>query len=191
MNYRHAYHAGNFADIMKHALLVILLDALNHKPAPWCYFDTQAGAGIYDLASEAATKTGEAAGGIGRLWPLRSSAPAPVAQLCAIISGINDENAAACPRFYPGSPVAAASLARHQDRLVLAELHPQEARVLREHFRGDRRVAVHHRDGYEMLKALAPPAERRGLVLMDPSFEKPDEFVKLLAALKNAHARWS
>ncbi|MGH8402078.1 MAG: 23S rRNA (adenine(2030)-N(6))-methyltransferase RlmJ [Gammaproteobacteria bacterium] len=191
MNYRHAYHAGNFADVMKHSVLVLLLDALKRKTAPWCYFDTHAGAGIYDLKSEAAARTGEAAGGIGRLWPARSAAPAAVAQLCEVITGINDGSiAGTCPRRYPGSPAVAASLARAQDRLVLAELHPQEERLLREHFRSDPRVSVHGRDGYEMLTALAPPAERRGLVLMDPPFEKPDEFVQMPAALKNAYGHW-
>lgn len=176
---------------MKHTVLVTLLDALKHKPAPWCYFDTHAGAGVYDLTSEAATKSSEAATGIARLWPLRGSAPAQMAHLCAAIAEVNPALApGAAPWFYPGSPVVAASLARDHDRLVLAELHPQEARLLREHFRGDLRVAVHVRDGYEMLKALMPPAERRGLVLMDPPFEKPDEFARLLAGLQQAHSRW-
>ncbi len=191
MNYRHAYHAGNFADIMKHSVLVVLLDALKRKAAPWCYFDTHAGGGIYDLRSEAAARTGEGAGGIGRLWSARGTAPAAVTQLCNVITGINNGGAtSACPRRYPGSPVVAAGLARAQDRLVLAELHPQEERLLRDYFYGDRRVAVHGRDGYEMLTALVPPAERRGLVLMDPPFEKPDEFVQMLATLKNAYAHW-
>ncbi|MGH8398832.1 MAG: 23S rRNA (adenine(2030)-N(6))-methyltransferase RlmJ [Gammaproteobacteria bacterium] len=176
---------------MKHSLLVVLLDVLKRKVTPWCYFDTHAGAGIYDLNSEAASRTNEATGGIGRLWPARRGGPAAVTQLCDIVADINHDIAAgACPRFYPGSPAIAASLARIQDRLVLAELHSQEERFLREHFRNDPRVSVHRRDGYEMLTALTPPAERRGLVLMDPSFEKPDEFVQMLAALKNAYARW-
>lgn len=176
---------------MKHSVLVLLLDVLKRKAAPWCYFDTHAGAGIYDLRSEAATRTGEAAGGIGRLWPARGAAPAAVTQLCDVIAGINDGDATSvCPLRYPGSPAIAASLARTHDRLLLAELHLQEERLLRDYFCGDRRVAVHGRDGYEMLTALAPPAERRGLVLMDPPFEKQDEFARMLVALKNAYARW-
>lgn len=191
MNYRHEFHAGNFADLMKHTLLVILLQALNRKPSSWCYFETHAGSGCYDLQSKAAVKTREASDGIGRLWPQRSSAPVPIQELCEIVTRFNpDSRLDASPRFYPGSPCVAAALARAQDRLVLAELHPQEQRLLRERFRGDLRVAVHARDGYEMLKALVPPSERRGLVLMDPPFEQPDEFDTELQALRAAYARW-
>lgn len=192
MNYRHEFHAGNFADVMKHSLLVILLDALNRKSNPWCYFDTHAGAGRYDLQGKSALNTKEADGGISRLWPQRNAAPASVQQLCEIVAGINPELASdQPPRFYPGSPYIAAALARDQDRLILAELQPQEQRLLREHLHGDARSAVHSRDGYEMLTALVPPSQRRGLVLMDPPFEKPDEFDAQLKALCTAHLRWS
>ena len=192
MNYRHEFHAGNFADVMKHTLLVILLQALNRKSSAWCYIDTHAGAGCYDLQNKFAAKTREAASGIGRLWPQRNSAPLAIQALCDIVAGFNPDLAPdTSPRLYPGSPCIAAALARTQDRLVLAELHPQEHRLLRERFHGDPRVAVHARDGYEMFKALVPPPERRGLVLMDPPFEKPDEFDLLVEALSTAHARWS
>jgi len=192
MNYRHEFHAGNFADVMKHTLLVILLQALNRKPSAWCYFDTHAGAGCYDLQSKSVAKTREAASGINRLWPQRSAAPVPIQELCEIVAGFNPDLAPdTSPRFYPGSPCIAAALARTQDRLVLAELHPQEHRLLRDRFRDAPRVAVHARDGYEMLKALVPPPERRGLVCMDPPFEKPDEFDALIEALSTAYARWS
>lgn len=191
MNYRHHFHAGNFADIMKHTVLVVVLEALNRKPAPWCYFETHAGAGVYDLKGEAAAKTGEAATGISRLWAARDQAPAPVAKLCTVVAKLNQECACGVfPRRYPGSPVIAAALARAQDRLVLAELYPQEERVLRARFHADHRIALHLRDGYEMLPGLVPPPERRGLVLMDPPFEKPDEFALLVTALRNAHTRW-
>lgn len=191
MNYRHGFHAGNFADVMKHTLLVILLQALNRKSSAWCYFDTHAGAGCYDLQSRAAAKIREAASGIDRLWPQRVSAPVPIQALCEIIAGFNPQLAPdTAPRFYPGSPCIAAALARTQDRLVLTELHPQEHRLLQERFRSGPRVSIHARDGYEMLKALVPPPERRGLVLMDPPFEHPDEFKKQLQALRDAYARW-
>jgi len=191
MNYRHEFHAGNFADMMKHTLLVILLQTLNHKPSAWCYFDTHAGAGCYDLQSKAAAKTREAVSGIGRLWSQRDVAPVAIQKLCDIVARFNPDLAPdTTPRFYPGSPCIAAALARTQDRLVLAELHPQEHRLLRERFRGNSRVAVHARDGYEMLKALVPPPERRGLVLIDPPFEYPDEFDALIEALTIAYARW-
>src|SRR5574337_984819 len=168
MNYRHQFHAGNFADIFKHTLLVILLDGLSRKDTPWCYFDSHAGAGLYNLQSDEARRGDEAAGGIYRLWPMRAAAPAPVAALCA----------------------AVAAVARAGDRLVLAELQPEEAQLLRTHLRRDARAAVHLRDGYEMLKALTPPAERRGLVLIDPPFELPTEFAQILQALRVLHGRW-
>ena len=192
MNYRHLFHAGNFADIFKHTLLVILLEALNRKPAPWCFFDSHAGAGLYDLHADEARRSGEAASGIGRLWTVRAAAPAPVAQLCAAVATVNPGLAReAPPRFYPGSPLVAASLARAHDRLVLSELHPEEALLLRTHLRRDARVAVHLRDGYEMLKALTPPAEHRGLALLDPPFEQATEFVQMLQALRATQRRWS
>jgi 23S rRNA (adenine2030-N6)-methyltransferase len=189
MNYRHGFHAGNFADVVKHTLLVLLLDALSKKPAPWAYLDTHAGAGAYDLASEAARRTGEAAGGIGMLWPARGRLPEGAERLCRIVAELNP--GAAGPRVYPGSPRIAAALARPGDRLFLAELHPEEAFLLRGEFQGNKAAAVHERDGYEMLKALTPPAEKRGLVLMDPPYEKAEEFELAAAALKTAHARWA
>jgi len=191
MNYRHQFHAGNFADVFKHTLLVILLDALNRKPAPWCYFDSHAGSGLYDLHSAEARRSGEAGNGINRLWPVRATAPAPVAQLCTTVAAFNPGLAAdALPRFYPGSPLIAAAAARAEDRLVLAELQPEEAQLLRTHLRRDARTAVHARDGYELLKALTPPVERRGLALIDPPFELSTEFVHLLQAIRAVQRRW-
>lgn len=191
MNYRHAFHAGNFADVFKHTLLIILLEALGRKPAPWCYFDSHAGAGLYDLRGAEARRGGEAAAGIHRLWPLRDAAPVPVAKLCSAVATVNPGlPAAALPRFYPGSPLIVAGMARVADRLVLAELQPEETQLLRTHLRRDARAAIHARDGYEMLKALTPPAERRGLALLDPAFEQPTEFVQMLQALLAAHRRW-
>ena len=192
MNYRHGFHAGNFADAVKHSLLVLLLEALGQKPAPWVYFDTHAGAGSYDLGSDHARRTGEAEGGILRLWPARGKLPAAAARLCDIVAYLNPGLATgALPRVYPGSPCVAAALARDADRLILAELHPEEARALKMEFKRDRRVAVHERDGYEMLQALTPPKERRGLVLMDPPYEKAEEFELAVAALVSAHGRWA
>ncbi|HET7921934.1 MAG TPA: 23S rRNA (adenine(2030)-N(6))-methyltransferase RlmJ [Gammaproteobacteria bacterium] len=188
MNYRHRYHAGNFADLMKHALLVCLLEALSRKAAPWCYFDSHAGAGLYDIAAGAAQRTGEAAAGIGRLWPLRATAPGAVLTLCRIVADCNPDSAV--PRYYPGSPRIAAALTRGQDRLILAERHPEEAACLKQQCRTTPQAAVHLRDGYEMVPALVPPAERRGLVLMDPPFERADEFEALAGACLAAHTRW-
>jgi 23S rRNA (adenine2030-N6)-methyltransferase len=191
MNYRHAFHAGNFADVVKHSLLLVLLEALNRKPAPWCYLDTHAGAGGYDLTGEAARRTGEAAAGIERLWRARPETPWALAELVRIVGAMNpDLSPDQAPRWYPGSPAIAAAAARSSDRLVLAELQPEEAALLKAWFRRDGRVMVHARDGYEMLKALTPPKEKRGLVLLDPPYEQPQEFDVLVAALLAAHARW-
>ncbi|HEY4128866.1 MAG TPA: 23S rRNA (adenine(2030)-N(6))-methyltransferase RlmJ [Gammaproteobacteria bacterium] len=192
MNYRHGFHAGNFADVVKHSLLTMLLEALNRKPAPWAYLDTHAGAGAYDLLSEAAQRTGEAQGGIARLWKDRGRLPAAAEKLCILVAELNPGLAPAeLPRVYPGSPRVAAAMARAQDRLYLAELHPEEAYLLRGEFQRNKAVAVHERDGYEMLKALTPPKERRGLVLMDPPYEKSDEFEMAAGALIAAYRHWS
>lgn len=191
MNYRHGFHAGNFADVVKHSLLLTLLEALDRKPAPWAYLDTHAGAGAYDLHSDAARRTGEAQGGIGRLWAARSKLPPAAEKLCALVAELNPGALAdALPRVYPGSPRVAAALARADDRLLLAELHPQEAYLLRGEMQGNKGAAVHERDGYEMLKALTPPKERRGLVLMDPPYEKADEFETAAGALIAAYRHW-
>jgi len=192
MNYRHGFHAGNFADVVKHSLLAMLLEALSRKPAPWAYLDTHAGAGAYDLHSEAARRTREAEGGIGRLWAARGRLPPAAERLCDIVAGLNPGAPAdTLPRVYPGSPRVAAALARPEDRLLLAELHPEEAYLLRGELQGNKAVAVHERDGYEMLKAFTPPKERRGLVLIDPPYEKADEFEAVAEALVSAHARWA
>lgn len=191
MNYRHAFHAGNFADIMKHAVLVSLLQALSRKPKPWCYYDTHAGAGLYDTHAGMATKTGEAETGIGRLWRAQGDVPAVLAELCRIVASFNQgDTPGQTPRHYPGSPAITAALARGHDRLIFAERHPEEAALLKNRFRHDARAAVHARDGYEMIRALVPPAERRGLVLMDPPFEREDEFSLLADTCVAAQARW-
>ncbi|HEY3645634.1 MAG TPA: 23S rRNA (adenine(2030)-N(6))-methyltransferase RlmJ [Gammaproteobacteria bacterium] len=192
MNYRHGFHAGNFADVVKHSLLAMLLEALNRKPAPWACLDTHAGAGAYDLQSDAARRTREAEGGIARLWAARGRLPAAAERLCRIVAELNpDTPAGEMPRVYPGSPRIEAALSRADDKLFLAELHPEEAYLLRGELMGAANAAVHERDGYEMLKALTPPRERRGLVLMDPPYEKADEFEAAATALKVAHGRWA
>lgn len=174
MNYRHIYHAGNFADVMKHALLLRLLAAMKRKEKPFFVLDTHAGIGRYDVASEQAAKTGEWRDGIGRLL---ENAPAALGDYIEAVNRIG---------LYPGSPVLAAEALRPSDRLVACELHPEDAAVLRRTMRVYPNTSVHERDGYEALGAFLPPPEKRALVLIDPPFERGDEFSTL--ALKLAQA---
>ncbi len=183
MNYRHAFHAGNFADVFKHCLLVELLRALQAKSKPLAYFDTHAGTGRYDLSGDAARRTGEWRGGIKPILGAPGT-PDAVARYRELVM------AAGAPRWYPGSPALVAGLLRPGDRAVFCEWHPEAPAALRELYRAEPRVAVHRRDGFEALKALLPPRERRGLVLIDPPFESRQEFDALVQALKDAHERW-
>jgi 23S rRNA (adenine2030-N6)-methyltransferase len=183
MNYRHAYHAGGHTDVYKHAVLVMLLEHLRKKPKPFMVLDTHAGAGRYDLAAIEAEKTGEAADGIGRI--LARGVPAAGAYL-DLIRSLNPDGL----RIYPGSPAIIAAFLRADDRLVACELHEEEYAKLRRAFRDDPRVAVHHRDGYEAIKAFVPPPTRRGLVFIDPPYEKDDHHAyRRLAERMNAGLR--
>lgn len=186
MNYRHAYHAGNFADVVKHALLALILERLTAKPAPLAVLDAFAGIGLYDLLAPEAQKTGEAARGIGRLWP----PPRGLLGLAPYFSVLQAMNPAGALRHYPGSPELARRLLRPQDRLMLVELHPEDCAALRRALGRDERVQIHQRDGFEALPALLPPAERRGLVLVDPPYEQPDEAQRLVRAVARAYRRW-
>ncbi len=181
MNYRHAFHAGNHADCLKHALLLVLLDALRRKEAPFAVLDTHAGRGMYDLAADEAARTGEAARGALRLPDVPGS---PLAPLLAALA------AQGFPARYPGSPALIRAALRPGDRLACSELHPEDHAALRALFRGDRQVAVHRRDAWEALRALTPFPERRGLVLIDPPFEQEGEFERLVAALAEVNHRF-
>jgi len=178
MNYRHEFHAGNFADCIKHALLVALLQAMQQKPAPVCVLDTHAGSGQYDLDSDAARRTGEAATGIRRL--IESNAR----ELAAYLGLVRTLG------LYPGSPLLVQALLRSQDRLACCERLPDAVQTLRHLFRDDPRVGVHDRSGWEALGSLLPPAEKRGLVLIDPPYESPDEFAALADGLTRGHRRF-
>lgn len=185
--YRHAFHAGNFADVVKHSLLVALLEALQRKDTPLCVLDTHAGLGRYDLASPEACKNREYAEGIGRVYA-EGSAPPAAARYLELVRALNAGGSAL--RWYPGSPRIARALLRPQDRLVLTELNRADHAVLKREFAGDRQVAVHLQDAYQGLKAFLPPAERRGLVLIDPAYELKDEYERAAAGLAGAHRRW-
>ncbi|HEX7370317.1 MAG TPA: 23S rRNA (adenine(2030)-N(6))-methyltransferase RlmJ [Rhodanobacteraceae bacterium] len=186
MNYRHAFHAGNFADVFKHAILLELIDALTKKDKPLCCVDTHAGRGSYRMDDAEALKTGEWHNGIGRFFV---TAPAkPLRRYFDAVRALNPDGGL---QVYPGSPLLAAQALRAEDRLVLCEVQDDEAAALRKLFRDDARVHVHARDGYAALHALLPPREHRGLVLIDPPFEAQEgEFKTITAALDQAHARW-
>lgn len=190
LNYRHAYHAGNFADVFKHAVLVALLQSFKAKPTPFCYLDTHAGRGLYDLDGEQARRTGEADTGILRLLDV-PDLPPPLRDYVDLVRAFNRQRGEDGIRLYPGSPLFADLLLREQDRAVLCELQPDEARELRRLFRHRDAFHVHQRDGYEALRGLLPPTERRGLVLIDPPFEAQEgEFRHIEQALENALSRW-
>jgi 23S rRNA (adenine2030-N6)-methyltransferase len=178
MNYRHAFHAGNAGDCMKHALLIRLLGSMQRKPTPVFVLDTHAGAGAYDLDGDAPTRTGEWRTGIGRLL----DEPPPVLQgFVAMVTRLG---------LYPGSPNLLRAMLRPQDRMVCCELHPDDYATLRARFAADPQTGVHHRDAWEALGALLPPNERRGLVLIDPPYEAMDEFARLAGGLRRGHARF-
>ena len=186
MNYRHIYHAGNICDVVKHAVLTLLLQQLASKDKPFSVIDTHAGIGLYDLHDERALKTNEAEDGILRL----QSAP-PLDELASyyqIIKQLNDNHTW---QLYPGSPQIVKSLLRAEDRLTACELHPEDVRQLKQHFRNDAQVQIHHRDGYEALRALLPPEPKRGLAIIDPPYETGADFDQLVSALQQAHKVWS
>lgn len=187
LSYRHAFHAGNHADVFKHWVLSLILDALGRKDKPYFVLDTHAGAGRYALESSMARKNSEFSGGIGRVWRHPERFPA----LEPYLSAVRTTNPGEQIRNYPGSPRIIRHFLRPQDRLVLTELHPTDSLLLAREFEGDRQVRVEVRDGYEALKALLPPSERRGLVHIDPAFERKDERSRLVQALSEAHRRWS
>lgn len=193
MNYRHAYHAGNFGDVLKHATLALVIEHLKRKPAPFRVIDTHAGIGIYDLDNGPAEKTGEWRRGIGRIFgPEAEPLPRDIAALLGpYLAAVAAENAAGQLRRYPGSPRIARSLIRSQDRLVVNELHPQDGLALKELFARDPQTKVLQLDGWTALKALLPPKERRGVVLVDPPFEKPGELERLSRALRDGAHRFS
>ena len=188
LSYRHSYHAGNFADVVKHVVLIATLQAITRKPTP-CYFhDSHAGRGVYALDSPEAMQGREFADGIGRIWQM-TDVPPTIHQYLELVREWNP--GLPTPRYYPGSPAIAQALLRQQDRLVLTELHPQDHAELLKQFHDDRRVHIHKQDAYQGLKACIPPKEKRGLVLIDPPYERKDEYDRVVSGLKSTYARWS
>lgn len=185
MNYRHAFHAGNHADVFKHLLLSRVLAALARKPAPYAVLDTHAGLGLYDLQGSEATRTGEWEQGIGRVWQA-SDAPAAMADYLQVVRELNADGRL---RYYPGSPELARRLSREQDRLQLNEKHPEDGRLLKQNMQGDPRVAVHLGEGWHVPRALMPTAEKRLVLLIDPPYEQPDDLSRGVEALAEAIGR--
>lgn len=192
MNYRHSFHAGNVADVLKHVVLTALVDYLARKPAGFCVLDIHAGRGRYDLAAVDAQRTREFSDGIARVWAHAADAP-PLTR--RYLDLVRDFNRAPCGSAtlaqYPGSPCLVRQQLRAQDRLIACELQPAEHALLDAEFRGDRAVAVHARDGWEALGALLPPREKRGAVLIDPPYEPPlDEVERVMEGLRETQRRF-
>ena len=187
LSYRHAFHAGNFADVCKHATLAMLLQALLRKEKPFFYLDTHAGAGSYDLGSEVAKKNLEFEDGIGRLWD-NTHTPDEIADYLSVIRHFNTNGKL---RYYPGSPAITQHLIRPDDRMVLCEMHSSEFPRLERLFSDDRRIQTHKQNGYQGLAAFLPPRERRGLVFIDPSYEVKQEYSQVVEEIKKAYRRWS
>ncbi|MDQ0394627.1 23S rRNA (adenine(2030)-N(6))-methyltransferase RlmJ [Labrys monachus] len=193
MNYRHAFHAGNFADVLKHVVLARILTHLKQKDAPFRVIDTHAGVGLYDLEADEARRTGEWRDGVGLLAGQEAAAPATgaIADLLAPWRSVVDGLMAQQPPLYPGSPWLSAELTRAQDHLVFCEKHPEDARLLRQNFGGSRRVKVIEGDAWALLPGLLPPPERRGLVFIDPAFEQENEFRTIAENVGRALQRWA
>ena len=198
-SYRHGFHAGNHADVLKHTVLIQLLEYLNQKPTPYMVIDTHAGAGMYQLDSDYATKSGESSDGVAKLWE-RKDLPPAIAEYVALIRSLNP---AGKLRHYPGSPFIAERCMRSEDRLRLFELHSTDAKLLLENVRKleahaaangikhrGKRIIAERSDGFAALKALLPPPSRRGLVLIDPPYENKDDYRKVKVALEDAQKRF-
>ena len=194
MNYRHAYHAGNFADVLKHAVLALVIEYLKLKPQPFRVIDLHAGIGLYDLSGEEAGKTGEWRDGIGRL--VAADPPGDVAAVLApyldVVRSINpDSSPGGDIRFYPGSPLLARTLMRPGDQLVANELHPEDVETLRRSLRRAPATKVMNLDAWQAVKSLLPPKERRGAVLIDPPFELANEFEAIEEGLREGLKRFA
>lgn len=189
MNYRHAFHAGNFADVVKHVILTRILAYLMRKDAAFRVIDTHAGLGIYDLFGDQAERTGEWQDGIGRL--IHVKLPQQVEELVTpYLDAVRAQNPDGTLRYYPGSPLITRHMLRAQDRLMGFELHPMDAERLRENFAGDFQTRITQLDAWKIFGTHLPPREKRGLVLVDPPFEEKGEFSRMVKSLVQGHQRW-
>ncbi|MGL5163689.1 MAG: 23S rRNA (adenine(2030)-N(6))-methyltransferase RlmJ, partial [Plesiomonas shigelloides] len=187
LSYRHSFHAGNHADVLKHTVQALIIDALKQKDKPFVYLDTHSGAGRYYLKSDHSEKTGEYLEGIGRIWQ-RDDIPELLQPYLSAVKAVNRG-----PQlfYYPGSPLIAQHLLRDHDRLLLTELHPTDFPLLRHEFREDPRASTKRGDGYQQLKSQLPPKERRGLVLIDPPYELKDDYQQVVTAITEGYKRFA
>ena len=185
MNYRHAFHAGNHADVFKHIVMTRLIALLSRKEQPFAYLDTHAGLGLYDLQGDQATRTGEYLEGVARLWG-REDIPSLCDDYLRILRKMNPDGEL---RYYPGSPELARRLVRQQDRLMFNEKHPEDGQMLKDNMKRDPRVAVHLGEGWHVPRALLPVPEKRAIMLIDPPFEQLDELQRCAKAMKEAISR--
>lgn len=187
LSYRHSFHAGNHADVLKHTVQSLIIEALKEKDKPFLYLDTHAGAGRYQLSGEHAERTGEYLDGIARLWQ-RDDLPTELAPYLNTVAHINRSGTL---RYYPGSPLIARHLLREQDALQLTELHPTDYPLLRAEFKNDPRVRVEREDGYQQLKAKLPPVSRRGLILIDPPYEIKNDYQVVVNCIADGYKRFA
>ncbi|MGN2379553.1 23S rRNA (adenine(2030)-N(6))-methyltransferase RlmJ [Vibrio cholerae] len=187
LSYRHSFHAGNHADVLKHIVQSLILNSLQQKEKPFVYHDTHSGVGRYDLTHEWSEKTGEFKQGIARVWQ-QDNVPA---ELDSYMDAIRQLNQGETLRYYPGSPRVARAHLREQDRMVLTELHPSDYPLLEQEFHRDRQVSIYKEDGFARLKASLPPQERRGLVLIDPPYELAKEYRDVVRAIAQSYKRWA
>ncbi|CAM2995306.1 protein involved in catabolism of external DNA [Legionella steigerwaltii] len=188
LSYQHGYHAGNFADVIKHITLTRLLNYLTHKEKPLFYLETHSGKGLYDLKNKQAEKTQEYKQGIKLIWPERNSLPAVFQDYVQVIEELNPTGAL---KYYPGSPFLTINKLRMQDRMYFCELHPREFEALNQLHRFNKKVHFSNADGIATMKALLPPPEKRGLIFIDPSFEIKEEYKEIPIALKHAYSRFA
>lgn len=188
LSYRHSFHAGNHADVLKHIVLMLILENLKLKDKGFYYLDTHAGVGRYQLSSDEAGKTGEYKEGIGRLWE-RTDLPEEISRYVDLIKHLNF--GAKALRYYAGSPLIAAQLLRPQDRALLTELHPRDFPLLRNNFKEFKNVSVKCDNGFQQLKATLPPKERRGLVLIDPPYELKEDYDLVVKAAEEGYKRFA
>ncbi|EOG7772932.1 23S rRNA (adenine(2030)-N(6))-methyltransferase RlmJ [Vibrio cholerae] len=187
LSYRHSFHAGNHADVLKHIVQSLILNSLQQKEKPFVYHDTHSGVGRYDLTHDWSEKTGEYKQGIARVWQ-QDKIPA---ELDSYLDAIRQLNQGETLRYYPGSPRVARAHLREQDRMVLTELHPSDYPLLEQEFHRDRQVSIYKEDGFARLKASLPPQERRGLVLIDPPYELAKEYRDVVRAIAQSYKRWA